>query len=182
MLTGIIHDSGRKERVANLMSQLKTQNIRSYFIFPAIHDRKSVKRGINLAHKSIIEVARDGKMDMVAVMEDDVAFTHPDAWKFFLSQIPKSFDVYLGGCYIPEFRGDVLHSWCGMHCYIVHQRFYDRFLSLPEDEHIDRALAGLGEYHLCKPMVAIQNNGYSSNTKREEDYSPLLSGVELFKG
>lgn len=182
MLVGIIHNPKDGKRMDQLMGQLQEQRIRNYTLFPAIIDRRSTKRGINLAHKSIVETARDLRMDRVAILEDDVLFTHPQSWAKFLADMPKSFDIYLGGCYIPEFSGESLISWCGMHCYIIHSRFYNEFLSLPEDEHIDRALAGKGEFHLSKPMIAIQSNGYSSNTKKEEDYSPLLVGAELFRG
>jgi hypothetical protein len=114
-------------------------------------------------------------------MEDDVRFTNPNSFKYFLENKPKDFDIYLSGIYIGEILEDnSVKSFTGFHCYIVNERFYDEYLSVPDDEHIDRALSNLGKYYVCNPFIAIQYNGFSYNTKMDMNYDDLLRERELY--
>lgn len=181
MRLNILH-GGRPERLQNIHEQMELQGIEDYEIWNGLHDNNSIVRTINISHKQIVEYSQLKGDEMVCILEDDILFTHPNSFAYFMQNLPKSFDVYLGGCYIPHFQNNQLISWAGLHLYIVHKNFYETFLSLPEDEHLDRAMAGLGDFHLCNPMVAIQANGFSSNTGKPENYDHLLSGQSLYKG
>ncbi len=181
MRLNILH-GGRPERLTNIHEQLEVQGIEDYEIWSGLHDKNSIVRTINISHKQIVEYSQLKGDEMVCIAEDDFLMTHPDSFAYYIKNIPASFDVYLGGCYIPDIRNGKLVSWAGLHLYTVHKNFYETFLSLPEHEHLDRAMAGLGEFHLCNPMVAIQANGFSSNTGKEENYSHLLNGASLYKG
>lgn len=184
MFIGVINMPNDTERLKRLVVELSNQGIDQYTIFPGIHDRRSVKAGINLAHKSVIEYAKEAGFEEVCVMEDDLKACHPtDSWRYFLNQKPKYFDIYLSGIYMGEILpGNVVKNFCGFHCYIVHQRFYDTFLSTEEDAHIDQALAGLGKYVVCEPFAFVQYEGVSSNTGKFESYDRLLQGRSLYTG
>jgi hypothetical protein len=109
--------------------------------------------------------------------EDDLKFSSPGAWKYFLEKKPKDFDIYLGGIFLgqPD-ENNIVKEFTGMTLYCIHSRFYDTFLNTPEDEHIDRALGNLGKYVVCNPFVVTQWDGWSSNTGKMETYKDLQAG------
>ena len=164
-----------------LKEQLSQQGVYNYELWDGVYKYDSVKANINAAHKQIVYYAKIAEFSEVVIAEDDLVFTHPGAWDYFVSSVPNKYDIYLGGCYSPVFNTDnSLRSFCGLHLYSVHEKFYDKFLSLPDFEHIDRSMEGLGNFILCEPMVAIQRNGFSSNTGKDENYDQLLQGIKLF--
>lgn len=173
----------RSERMPLLMKELETQGITDYTLWDGVYKYDSVKENINAAHKQIVEYSKIAEFSEVIIAEDDLVFTHPESWKQFLKNIPDRYDIYLGGCYSPVFNPDnTLKSFCGLHLYSIHESFYDTFLSLPKHEHIDRSMEGLGRFILADPMVAVQRNGFSSNTGKDEIYDNLLEGRNLFAG
>lgn len=181
MKIAVIHNFDSHDRFDRLMQEFIGQGIRDYQIFPAIHDQYSVMKGINLAHKQCVQFAKDNGLKEICIMEDDVRFTNPNSFKYFLENKPKDFDIYLSGIYLGEILEDnSVKSFTGFHCYIVNERFYDEYLSVPDDEHIDRALSNLGKYYVCNPFAAIQYNGFSYNTKMDMNYDDLLKGRELY--
>jgi len=183
MFIGVINNASDTERYERLIKELAEQGITNYSIFPAIHDITSVKKGINLAHKSVIEYAQLAGFEEVCVMEDDIKGTHPNSWNFFLQNKPKDFDIYLSGIYTGVIQPDnSVRNWCGFHCYIVAKRFYETFLSVEDDAHIDQALSGLGKVYVCNPFAFIQYEGISSNTGKFEAYDHLLQGRDLYSG
>lgn len=181
MRANIIHCSNQSNRLPRLLKELEAQNITDYELWEGHHDRTSVVKSINLAHKQIIEYAQLAKWDEVLVMEDDIRFCGEGAFYYFLANKPKSFDIYLGGIYIGEpDENNKVRYFTGFHCYIVHSRFYETFLSTPTDQHIDRSLDNLGEYYVSNPFTSIQYNGFSSNTRKEENYNDLLQNRVLY--
>lgn len=179
---GIIHDAVHTHRYGTLMGELKGQGIDQYEIFPSVYDWRSVKRGINLAHKSVVEYGKLRGEVETCVMEDDIRFCGKGAFEYFLANKPKEFDLYLGGIYVGDIVDGKVKEFCGMHLYIIHERFYDTFLNLPLDEHIDGACRNRGEFHVCHPFAAVQWNGWSSQTGKAEDYDNLLQGRSFFGG
>ena len=177
----VIHNFDSHERFESLMNEFKNQNIRDFKFIDAVHDVHSAKRGINQAHKNCIRYAKSHLLDEVCIMEDDVAFTKNDSFQYFLGKKPLDFDIYLSGIYLGDIDEDNrVKDFCGLHCYIVKSKFFDKFLSANDDEHIDRALANLGDYHVCNPFAAIQYNGFSYNTKMDMNYDDLLKNRELY--
>lgn len=162
-----------------LYSELDMQGITAKF-WPCIRDSDSVVRSINLSHKQIVSFAVEHHLPEVCIMEEDVMFTAPDGWQYFLSNKPHEFDLYLGGTYglneaafarISKGLGSVeIHNFAGLHCYIIAEAYYTKFLSLPEEQHIDNQ-PGLGRFYVCAPFCALQRPGYSYNQKREVDYN-----------
>lgn len=181
----IIHLEHRKDRLNNLHKQIEEQGI-DYCIMDGIVDKQMPFRGICRAHKFIVRLAREQRMSMVAIGEDDLQFSDKGAWDYFLEHIPNDFDLYLGSVYEGEINGynRVTSSFCGLTLYIVHERFYQKFLSLRETNHLDRELGELSKlykFYVCSPFVVKQIDGWSDNKKRYCEYDKLMEGKPFFK-
>lgn len=164
------------------MQELKRQGIDDYELWDSVY-LPSVKASINAAHRQIVEFAKAAGYLEVLIAEDDFIGTHENSFKFFLSQKPADYDLYLSMIYMGEVDGDnCTKDFHGMTLYSVHSRFYDTFLNVDTKDHIDRALTGLGKFVVCNPFTFIQRNGFSSNTGKEENYDALLGGRKLYLG
>lgn len=164
------------------MQELSRQGIDDYELWESIY-LKTIKSSINAAHKQIVEFAKVAGWDEVLIAEDDFVGTHENSFKFFISQKPKDYDLFLSMIYMGDIdENNCVKEFAGMTMYFVHSRFYDTFLSVDPEEHIDRALNGLGVFKVCHPFPFIQRNGFSSNTGKEEKYDSLLGGRELYFG
>lgn len=177
---GIIHNSAHQNRYETLQWELHEQGISKFEIFPSVYDYRSTKRGINLAHKSVVEYGKLLGAEETCVMEDDIRFCGKGAFDYFLKNKPETFDIYLGGIYVGDIVNGKVKEFCGFHCYIIHERFYDTFLNLPLDEHIDNACRNQGEFYVCDPFIAVQYNGFSSQTGKDENYDKLLEGRRFY--
>lgn len=173
----------REERLLILMRELQTQGL-EYELWDGIYLPHSVKASINASHKQIVEYARLAEWDEVAIAEDDIKFTHPNSWEFFLNQKPKDFDLYLSMIYSGDIdQNNQVRKFTGMTMYVVGSRFYDTFLSVPDDDHIDQLLSRTeGRFIVCNPFVAVQYDGFSSNTGKNEVYDTLLHGRNIYNG
>lgn len=169
----IIHGN-RSERFPVLMKELETQGIDNYKIWDGVYIPHSVKASINAAHKQIVKYAQIAEWDSVIIAEDDLKFSRQGAWKYFLSQEPKEYDMYLGGIFLgqPD-ENNMVSEFTGLTLYSISKSFYETFLSVPDDDHLDRLLGGLGRYFVCSPFVCTQHNGVSGNTGRFEEYEFL---------
>jgi hypothetical protein len=179
----IIHLPHRTDRWELLQKQLQQQSVRHYRIWDGIRDQESPKRGISKAHKQIVEWAKYQQLPYVLIAEDDIWFSAPGALDYFLIHQPADFDLYVGGI----IWGDVLpdntvSDFAGSTLYIASDRFYDAILDLPEDKDYDRAMAGLGKFVVCCPMVAFQHTGYSDNHQRDCDFNPVIRQNKWFTG
>lgn len=172
----------RSERIPLLMKELETQGITNFEFWRGIY-LPSVKASINAAHKQIVEYASVAEFDEVCIAEDDCKFSGSGAWDYFLKQKPKDFDIYLGGIFLgdPDENG-ILKNFTGLTLYIVAKRFYETFLSVDPEEHIDVALNGLGRFVVCQPFVVTQYDGFSSNTGKNETYETLQRNRSFFGG
>lgn len=172
----------RAERTPRLYKELELQGIKDFEFWPGVY-LPSVKASINAAHKQIVEYARLAEWLEVTIAEDDIQFTSPQSWAYYNEKKPKDFDIYLSMVYLgqPNEEG-VVREFTGMTLYTVSRRFYDTFLGVDDNEHIDRALAGLGRYVVCSPFVAKQYNGWSGNTGKYEDYDHLLADRKFLLG
>ncbi len=178
----IIHLPDREDRLEKLRAQLIEQNITGC-IWPGIPDTQNPKRGIAKAHKQIVQYAKDQNLTEITIAEDDIKFTAPGAFTYFLNHTPERYDLYLGGIYYGKIKTDnAVAEFAGLMLYRIHQRFYDTFLSLPEESDIDRELGGKGLFYVCNPFIALQHDGYSDNKKKFMNYDCYLKDVELFHG
>lgn len=179
MIAHIIINPDNPRPKDDLYRELDKQQIDAKF-WPCIRDSNNVVRSINLSHKQIVGFAMEHNIPEVCIMEEDVMFPAPDGWQYFLSNKPAEFDLYLAGAYglndaafarIRNGDGAVqIHNFAGLHCYIINHSYYNRFLSLPPDQHIDNQ-PGLGRFYVCSPMAALQRPGYSYNAKRTVNYN-----------
>jgi len=171
----------RSERLPLLQQQIEQQGIVNYVFWDGIYKYDSAKENINAAHKQIVEYALVADFESVIIAEDDIRFFAPGAWDYFLANRPDDYDLYLSSIYVGDIKEDnTVDSFCGFGLYMVHSRFYQKFLETDRYEHIDRALAGKGKFVVCDPMVAEQTDGWSSNTGKDEKYRHLLNGRNLF--
>jgi hypothetical protein len=169
-----------KKRKENLKKEMKTQTV-MYFVWDGVLDITSPCTGISQAHKQIVREAKELNLDMIAIAEDDIVFNGAGAWDYFVKNIPESFDLYMGVSYYTQGyeNGIVNKPFDSMTLYVVHKRFYDDFLALPEDNHIDRELSKLvdtKEIRISPLYVCHQLNGYSFNAKRNRDYHERIDG------
>lgn len=181
-----ITDRVAQQRYLNLMQQLQEQEITDYTIFAGEYDEVNTKRAINRGHKQIIQHAKDKGLKNVIIMEDDCCFTGQYAWKFFLSKIPKDYDLFTALIYSGEVNeyNRVKNGMSGTHTlYSVHSRFFDFLLSQPDDVHCDRnagMYAHQFKYYVCNPMCVIQKGGYSHNLRQSMTYEPYLIGKKMY--
>lgn len=190
MTAHIIVDTNRAHSNETLEKELDAHGI-SAKIWEAIHDSASTVKSINLSHKMIVEYAKAQSLEEICIMEEDVMFTAPGAWQHFLANKPDNFHLYLGGCYglnddayrrIASTPGATrINNFAGLQCYIIHESYYDKFLSMPEDIHIDNQ-PGMGIFYICSPMAALQYPGWSSNHKLIVDYNTNIPKECIYHG
>ena len=180
VISGGSASSSRRE---SLVKEFESNDITDYEIWDGVFDTRSIVKSINHSHKLIVEYAQLLKWEEVCIAEDDLRFSHKDSFRYFLDQKPEKYDIYLSSIY----HGDIspentVKSFCGLHLYIVHSNFYDTFLSLPSEAHIDQSMSGLGLFKVCNPFIAYQANGFSQNTGKNEVYDTLMNGRTFYKG
>lgn len=181
MSMNIIHLSHRADRLALLTSELAVQDLKAC-IWPGILDPEDPKKGISRAHKQVVAWAKKQQLSSIIIAEDDIRFTAPGAFDHFIKTMPADFDLYLGGIYYGKIKPDnTVEDFAGTMLYIIHERFYDTFLSVDEREHIDRGLAGKGRFVVCNPFAALQHNGYSDNKGCYMNYDIYLEDRQLFR-
>ncbi|MGK2863047.1 MAG: hypothetical protein ACSLE0_14020 [Chitinophagaceae bacterium] len=177
----IIHLPHRTDRRILLEKELRSQQIVNFKIWKGIMNETLPVRGISRAHKQIIVWAKQNNLTEVVIAEDDVHFSAPGAFQYFIDQKPNDFDIYLGAVSWGKVQANnVIRDFSGAMLYIAHQRFYDTILDLSEDQNYDRAMAGLGKFIVCNPMVVYPHNGYSDNQRRYIDFGPLVRRMKLF--
>lgn len=178
----IIHLKKRIDRLELLQNELKLQNITDLKIWEGIANQETTIKNISLAHKQIVQYAKAIKLPSILIAEDDIKFTDIGAFDFYLKNIPNDFDLYLGGIIWGHTENDnSVKDFSGTMLYMIHERFYDTFLSVDEHYHIDRGLKNKGRFIVCNPMIAVQHNGFSDNSKRKMIYDVYLKGRDLYK-
>lgn len=193
MKLNIIHLSERTDRYATLTEELQTQKIKDFKIWEGTVIPGNVLYSVSQSHKKIVKWAMDNDLPEVCIGEDDIKFTAPGAFDYFVSQKPADYDLYLGSTlhgFIDEHG--LISDFTSMTCYMVSKRFYRLFLSVQDVNNIDRALAIYNfhnmikdsiKYYVCDPMICCQWGGYSDNKKKfVESYDHFLEGRRLFTG
>ncbi len=174
----IIFDNRHNDDYERLLGEFIIQGLTKYHFWDATVLKDSVVKSINASHKKIVQWAKDNGKEYVIVAEQDLTFTCPTAWKYFLDNIPKQFDLYLACTYIVPVSNNKI---CGFHLYIIHSKFYDKFLSVKDDLHIDTAMDSLeGDYIFCYPFPALQRRGFSANNHTIVDYNKILSKEDIY--
>ncbi len=177
MQVNVIYNNINIEDYDRLIKEFDEQNV-SYKFWDAVIIDYKVVESINASHKMIVKWAKENNMDEVIIAEQDLTFTSPNSWKYFIEKKPVDFDLYLGCTY-----GSLKHNMiCGFHLYIVSNKFYDRFLSIPDNVHVDTFMDSLkGDYKFCYPFPALQRPGYSSNNMAVVNYNACLKPEDIYK-
>lgn len=184
----VINLSKRKDRAERIIQQSKDMHF-SVMFWEGVIDPVMPFRGICRAFKKIVQYAKDNKMPYIFIAEDDLEFTHPDSYKFFLRHRPSPLyvDLYFSMIYEGTINEDNrITSWfTGMTLFMVTAKFYDFFLNIRETNNIDRELGKFSKekmFLVCPEFVAYQANGYSDNKGADATYDHLLIGRKMFNG
>jgi hypothetical protein len=177
-----------QKRLLSIEQQSKEQGF-SYNRWSAIKMDAIPFMGCSISHKNIVSYAKQKGLEYVCIAEDDLLFYGIGAWQFFVNNVPPSFDLYLGEVhYNSEMKPTIskdnrVGDFCGLTLYVVHNRFYDTFLSMDSKTHLDRALGAISEnheYYVCNPMVCRQSNGFSYMKKSEVNYDEMYNNTVFF--
>ncbi|MEO7045094.1 MAG: hypothetical protein ABI091_07270 [Ferruginibacter sp.] len=174
----------REDRLLSISKQAKDQ--RFAIRFWEATTGQIAYRAITLSHKKIIQDAKDKGLEYVIIMEDDCVFTAPNAFDFYMSKMPKEFDLYLGMIYGGEIKDSrILNGFSGLTLYTVHNRFYDECLASDPNDHLDRFLgnsAFKNKYYVCDPFVCHQTGGYSDNRRENMNYQVYHDTMKFYEG
>lgn len=166
-----------------LLGEFITQGITSYKFWDAIILTHSVIDSIAASHKMIVQNAKDKGIKECFILEQDATFTSPNAWKYFLDNKPKSFDLYLWGSHIVPLSNKCV---CGFQLYVISEKFYSIFLEVPNGLHIDSAMDEIkGDYHFCYPFPCLQRAGFSANNPGEHVNYTVGCGItekDIYRG
>lgn len=181
----------REERALSIVEQSKRFGFAVRFWSGIVGDN-DVFRSLNImrAFKKIVQYAKEERLPMVTIMEDDGVFTSLNAWQYYNDNIPDDFDLYSGGIYAGQLDGNrIINGYSGNTLITVHERFYDFFLSADEDllgtatAHLDRWLGIFcknKKYFVCSPFVIKQMGVYSDNQRRKIHYSMYEMNWEYY--
>lgn len=176
----IIFDDRFPNDKERLIREFEEQGIEDFKFWEAIVLTDSVVDSIAASHKMIVQNAKDSGFKSVIVAEQDLTFTCPNAWDYFIGNKPEKFHLWLWGSYITPISNNQV---CGFQLYVVAEKFYDRFLSVPKNQHIDTYMNELnGDYKFCYPFPALQRSGFSANNRIEVNYNSLLKDEDIYKG
>lgn len=176
----VIFDDRHNNDYGRLLGEFIQQGIAKYKFWDCVVDKDSVVASINRSHKNIVARAKGQGHKKCVIAEQDLEFTCPTAWQYFLKNEPKEYDLYLWGSYILPLTN---HRVCGFQLYIISEKFYDTFLSIPENVHIDTYMDELkGDYKFCYPFPALQRVGFSANNRAVVDYNKILEPKDIYNG
>lgn len=173
----------REERILSICKQSKEHGFAVKF-WEGVVDKRGGFYGINQSFKNIVAWAKEQKLKYVFIGEDDLTFSSPGAWQYFLDNMPEEFDIYSGGIYSGHVEnGRILTGYSGNTLIVVHENFYDTFLAIRPDNHLDRELGMMAHkknFRIVEPFVVYQIQGYSDNHRRETKHESYLEKMKLF--
>lgn len=184
----IINLPHRIERREQAEQQVKEQGAYARF-WEGIVNRHNRKEGVCKAHKQIVRDAKECGYKQVVIAEDDILFFQSKngelAWDYFLKSIPEDYDLFLAMCYVCDLSKDnrITGVFSSLTLYVINERFYDFYLSIPDDCHIDRHLgltSNIHKYFVAEKFCCYQDGSRSDNSFLQCDYSPYLVGRKIF--
>lgn len=180
-IINIINLGRRQDRKESVIRQMEMEKA-PYKIWEAI-ETNPAKIGINKSHKMIVRWAKENNLPFVINAEDDLYFTGTGAYQYFIFNLPKEFDIYLGGSYAYSPDEDFkVKKFSGTTLMAIHSKYYDIFLSLTDNVHLDNILSITGgDFRVCPKVVCKQTSGYSDNVKKEMNYDYLWKDKPIYK-
>lgn len=174
----------REDRLLSVSKQAKQQGFAIRF-FEGIQEKNKLPfKSVSKAHKQIVQYAKENNLESVCILEDDCIFSSPNAFDYYISQMPEQYDLYLGMVYSAEIKnGRIMNGFSGLTLYTVHNRFYDEFLAANPKDHLDRHLGNTAfknKYYVCQPFVCYQSGGYSDNLMQKLDYKVYHDKMKFY--
>lgn len=184
LIGNCIHLWHREDREQSIRKEAKEQGFYLRF-WTGEEFRMDRKKGVCMSHKKIVQDAKDCGYKQVLIMEDDCCFFGLGAWDYFLEHIPDDYDIYFAMIYVGNIDKDnrITNVFSGMTMYVVNERFYDFFLSLPDSCHIDRELglySNRFKFLVCDKFICYQDGSRSDNNMMTCDYSSYLAGRKIY--
>lgn len=181
-MINVIYDNRHSADYTRLILEFRKQGIgvNEYKFWEAEVYPHSVLESITASFKKIVRWGKENNLSEVTIAEQDLFFTSPNSYKYFIENKPNEFDVYVSGSYLLDNRYEYkaplvkVTEYVGNQLIVVHSRYYDTFLSLPDDNHIDTIQSGLGDFYVCFPFIGLQRPGYSSNAQIEVNYNNMI--------
>lgn len=171
MIINVINLTHRKQRRASLIAHLEDMGCLYRFWDGVYNPSVMGFKNVSDSHKKIVADAKQRNLKYVLIAEDDLRFSSPKSLEYFCANIPDSFDLYLGMIYSGVIQdGRVMTGFSGLQFYLIHQKFFNVFLSLPDKKHLDQSLGEMAykyEYHVCDPFICYGESGWSDNFNRQ---------------
>jgi len=181
----VINIATRQDRILSVCNEMRIQQA-PFRIWNGVTDKLTTAQNINAAHKQIVSWAKENNIERVVIAEDDILFSHHKSYQYFLSNIPGNYDLFMGMIYAGEIQDNkIVNGFSGLTLYCVNSRFYDKFLAIQNDLHLDRALgmtAHENEYYVCPKFICKQSGSYSDNMRKSMDYSQFEKNMIFFDG
>ena len=196
----------RPDRKTFFENQMRMIGINNAKRFNAIkHNIGAI--GCSLSHLELLKYAKEQNMDHILIMEDDIMFTRPQMFLYYLNNFltkHKNFDVLLiAGNNMGQYNR--LDNFCVKitKCqtttgYLVKSHYYDRLIQNYEegisnlklnsallnkyaiDQHWTR-LQLHDRWYLLTPLTVTQKPDYSDIEKKEINYNNLMLDLEKTK-
>lgn len=170
MVINVINLKHRENRRSTLIDHLYDMRC-NYEIWDGIFN-PAVMPYINItkSHQMIVRDAKDKGLKSIAIAEDDLRFSSEYSLKCFTDNIPEEYDLYFGMIYSGNIQDRrITHGFSGMQFYMIHSRFYDRFLQAPDNKHLDMWLGQdchKYQFYCCDPFICYGESGWSDNFNR----------------
>lgn len=171
MIINVINLSHRNDRRISLVEHLTEMGC-LYRFWEGFKDRDKLPyTNISNSHKQIVKDAKARKLPFVIIAEDDLRFSCDRSLSYFFSQIPSEYDLFFGCIFTGVIQdGRITSGFSGLQFYIIHEKFYNTFLSAPPTKHLDMWLGERcheHQYYCVDPFVCYGESGYSDNFKRQ---------------
>jgi len=178
----IINLKHRTDRYDHMVNEMKKFPINYEFIEGIVDDTKTCFQS---QHKCI-NLAKQRKLPYVLILEDDAVFTEDALEKLeiaFKEVNELQWDMFFLGANLQSRAERVtsnllkLTSAYAAHAYMVHERFYDTILNLPQICEMDVHYCNLMSIHnvyMPDPMIAYQLPSYSDLQDGFRDYNQAM--------
>jgi GR25 family glycosyltransferase involved in LPS biosynthesis len=178
----IINLKHRTDRYDHMVTEMKKLPISYEFIDGIIDESKTCFQ----SQKKCVQLAKENKLPFILILEDDVIFTNNviDVLEQALAEVQTmEWDMLFLGANLQAPATMVsntllkLQGAYAAHAYIVHERFYDTILNLPQTCEMDVHYHNLMSEHdvyMCNPMIAYQLPSYSDLQDGFRDYNSAM--------
>jgi GR25 family glycosyltransferase involved in LPS biosynthesis len=178
----IINLLHRQDRYDHMVEEMKKLSIPYQFIPGIIDETKTCFQ----SQRECVRLAKENKLPYILILEDDAVFTDQvvEILEQALAEVQTmKWDMLFLGANLQAPVTTVsptllkLQGAYAAHAYIVHERFYDTILSLPQTCEMDVHYHNLMSDHdvyMCNPMIAYQLPSYSDLQDGFRDYNSAM--------